>query len=153
MPSGGSLTADQWMLLATVYAPIVVSICFLFLKLPCSNQQVPQLWSTFFLAWPGGDHAVLSQCIFVITKNEAEKEHEALQKVQEHKDLAKVKAQGKEAFALVKARITQEHAVAAEAKKVEKLRAMAECQEKKARIAAEKKKVRVQCLIHVPGLL
>jgi hypothetical protein len=26
MPSGGSLTADQWLLLATVYGPIIVSI-------------------------------------------------------------------------------------------------------------------------------
>jgi len=26
VPSGGSLTADQWLLLATVYGPIVVRI-------------------------------------------------------------------------------------------------------------------------------
>jgi hypothetical protein len=30
MPSGGSLTADQWLLLATAYGPIIVSLCIFF---------------------------------------------------------------------------------------------------------------------------
>ena len=78
-----------------------------------------------------------------ITENEVEKEREALQKVKECKALAEAKAQGKEAVATVRARIVQEWAAAAEAKKVQKLRAVAEHKEKMARIAAENKKVRI----------
>jgi len=81
--------------------------------------------------------------VSTITENEVEKEREALQKVKECKALAEAKAQGKEAVATVRARIVQEWAAAAEAKKVQKLRAVAEHKEKMARIAAENKKVHI----------
>jgi len=79
--------------------------------------------------------------VSTIAENEVEKECEALQKVEERKALAEAKAQGKEVVAAVRACIVQERAAAAEAKKVQKLRAVAERKEKMARITAENKKV------------
>ena len=84
-----------------------------------------------------------------IAENEVEKEQEALRKVENRTALAEAKAQGKEAVAAVRARIAQEQAMVAKAKKVQKLRAMAERQEMKARIAAEKKVC--SGLVSMPG--
>jgi hypothetical protein len=104
-----------------------------------STGQVPQLWSNSFIA--RGDHDVLNRRVALIAENEAEKERDTRRKVENRLALADAKAQGKEAVAAVRARIAQEQAAAAEAKKVQKLKVMAERQEKKARIAAENKKV------------
>lgn len=88
----------------------------------------------------------------MIAENEAEKERDTRRKFENRKALADAKAQGKEAVAVVRARIAQEQAAVAEAKKVEKLRLMAERQEKKARIAAENKKVPSVFLIPILGI-
>lgn len=46
IPAGGSLTADQWLLLANVYGPIVVRhLCIGGLFIRPIPGQVPQLWS------------------------------------------------------------------------------------------------------------
>jgi hypothetical protein len=116
-----------------------------------STGQVPQLWSNSFIA--RGDHDVLNRRVSLIAENEAEKERDARRKVENRLALADAKAQGKEAVAAVRARIAQEQAAAAEAKKVQKLKAMAERQEKKARIAAENKKVCLLFLISILCLL
>jgi hypothetical protein len=105
------------------------------------TQQVPQIWSNSFIA--RGDCDILSLRVSVIAENEAEKKREARRKIDDCKALADAKAQGKEAVAVVRARIAQEKTAIAEARKVEKLRVMAERQEKKARIAAESKKVHI----------
>jgi hypothetical protein len=53
--------------------------------------------------------------------------------------LAEAKLQGKEAMVALKARIAQEHTVAEQAKKLEKLRITIEHQAEKVRIVAESK--------------
>ena len=138
MPSGGSLTADQWLLLATVYGPIVVRASVLFSSphlIP--NPQVPQLWGSSLSAHGGND--ILTRRVTSIAEIEMEKDREAARKAEDCKALADAKEQGKEALAAVKARIAQDRAASAEAKKVEKLRVAAERQVEKARVAAEKK--------------
>ena len=149
MPSGGSLTADQWLLLATVYGPIVVRASVLFSSphlIP--NPQVPQLWGSSLSAHGGND--ILMRRVTSIAEIEMEKDREAARKAEDRKALADAKEQGKEAIAAVKAQIAQDHTASAEARKVEKLRVAAERQMEKARVAAEKKakqaeqRVRVQ---------
>ncbi|KIN93403.1 hypothetical protein M404DRAFT_171305 [Pisolithus tinctorius Marx 270] len=61
-PTSGSLTADQWLLLATVYGPIII----------------PQIWSTF-LPSNASDEAS-SHRIAVIERAETEKQQEATRK-------------------------------------------------------------------------
>ena len=53
--------------------------------------------------------------------------------------LAEAQSQGKEAHAATKARIAQEKEATVQAKKIERLRATAEQQAEKARVAAENK--------------
>ncbi len=79
------------------------------------------------------------QQVSSIAKIEAEKDCEAAQKAEDHKALADAEEQGKEAVTAVKARIAQDWAAEAEARKVEKLRVTAERQVEKARVTAEKK--------------
>ena len=56
MPLGGSLTADQWLLLATVYGLIVVCASILFSSpLLIVNLQVPQFWASSLLVHGGND--------------------------------------------------------------------------------------------------
>ena len=138
MPSGGSLTTDQWLLLAMVYGPIVVHASVLFSSpLLIINLQVPQLWASSLLVHGGND--VLMRRVSLIAKIEAEKDREAAQKAEDCKVLVDAKEQGKEAIAAVKAWIAQDWAASAEAIKVEKLRVTAEWQVEKARVAVEKK--------------
>jgi hypothetical protein len=124
VPSGGSLTADQWLLLATVYGPIVVRASVLFSSphlIP--NPQVPQLWGSSLSAHSGND--TLTQRVTSIAEIEMEKDREAARKAEDRKALADTKEQGKEAVAAVKAWIAQDRAASAEARKVEKLRVTA----------------------------
>jgi hypothetical protein len=132
MPSGGSLTADQWLLLATVYGPIVVRL-FLFPLVLSSyhTSQIPQLWTASLLSHGGGE--VLTRRISSIAEIELEKDREVSQKAEDRKAIEAAKAQGKEALAAVKARIT----AATQARKLEKARVAAERQAEKARLAAQ----------------
>ena len=66
-----------------------------------------------------------------------EKDREDAQKVSDRNALAEAKKLGKEAHAAVKARLAQEQAATSEAKKMEKLRIVAEQKAEKARLAAE----------------
>ncbi|KAG2141058.1 hypothetical protein DEU56DRAFT_734574 [Suillus clintonianus] len=125
MPSGGSLTADQWLLLATVYGPIVI----------------PQLWSKC-LPSDLDDH-ILQQRAAVIERAEADKEANAAQKAHDKQSLAEAKKKGKDAYEAEKTRIANDKVNAAEAKKQEKLRIaslkQAAKQAEKIRQATEKK--------------
>ncbi|KAG1846632.1 hypothetical protein F4604DRAFT_1688312 [Suillus subluteus] len=121
MPSGGSLTADQWLLLATVYGPIII----------------PQLRSACLLT--DADNDILRQRVTQIKRAEIQKETAANHKAQQKKALEEAKKMGKGAFEAEKARISQEKLTAAEAKTQEKLRAVAAKQAEKVRLVAEKK--------------
>ncbi|KAG1886831.1 uncharacterized protein F5891DRAFT_922731, partial [Suillus fuscotomentosus] len=121
MPSGGSLTADQWLLLATVYGPIII----------------PQLWSSCLPT--DMDDGILCQCVTMIKKAKADKEADAKSKAEQKATLAAAKKQGKEALEAEKARIAHEKLALSEMKKQEKLRLAAAKQAEKVRIAAEKK--------------
>ena len=123
--------ADQWLLLATVYGPIVV----------------PQLWSKSLIGY--GDDTVLSSRVSTITVNEAEKERELARKAEERKVLADAKRLGKEAHAALKARLAQEQAAMSEAIKVQKLKITAEKKAEKARLAAENKAKRADAKVRV----
>ncbi|KAG2059487.1 hypothetical protein BDR06DRAFT_967985 [Suillus hirtellus] len=90
MPSGGSLTADQWLLLTTVYGPIII----------------PQLWSSCLLT--DMDNEILRQCVTMIKKAEADKEADAKSKAEQKATLAAAKKQGKEALKAEKAWIAHE---------------------------------------------
>ncbi|KAG1810292.1 uncharacterized protein HD556DRAFT_1223274, partial [Suillus plorans] len=121
MPSGGSLTADQWLLLSTVYGPIII----------------PQLWSACLLTDASGK--VLNQHLDVIQRLETQKQVAASHKADNRKSLAEAKKQGMDAYALEKARIAQEKLALAEAKKTAKLKAAAAKEAEKLRLATEKK--------------
>jgi len=86
-----------------------------------------------------GGNEVLTRRVSSIAELKVEKDREAARKVEDRKALADAKEQGKDAVAAVKARIVQDSAASAEARKVEKLRVAAERQVEKARVAAEKK--------------
>ncbi|KAG1727964.1 uncharacterized protein EDB91DRAFT_1239467 [Suillus paluster] len=110
MPSGGSLTADQWLLLSTVYGPVIPFIA-----------QVPQLWSKCLPT--DADQEILNQ--------RAEKFLQATLKADEKNALVEAKKKGKDAYAAEKARIMNEKAEVAEAKRVAKLHAAAAKQAEK----------------------
>ncbi|KAN0094837.1 hypothetical protein V8E55_003124 [Tylopilus felleus] len=126
MPSGGSLTADQWLLLATVYAPILI----------------PQLWAACLP--DENSQQILNDRLKTIAQLEAEKRANADRKDADADALKKAKVQGKEAFAAEKARIAREKAEIAERKKADRLRAQEAKKVEKARIAAEKKALKAQ---------
>ncbi|KAG1722929.1 uncharacterized protein EDB91DRAFT_1255844 [Suillus paluster] len=90
MPSGGSLTTDQWLLLATAYGPIII----------------PQLWSTC-LPSDSGDQ-ILHQRVTMIQKLETKKEADATHILEDRTALAEAKKRGKEAFEAEKARIARD---------------------------------------------
>ncbi|KIN97963.1 hypothetical protein M404DRAFT_31780 [Pisolithus tinctorius Marx 270] len=113
-PASGSLMADQWLLLATVYGPIII----------------PQIWSTF-LPSNASDEAS-SHCIAVIERAEMEKQQEVTRKANNKVSLAEAKKHGKEAYETEKARIAQEKITIAEAKQREKLQQAAAKQAEKA---------------------
>ncbi|KAG2351109.1 hypothetical protein BDR07DRAFT_1502581, partial [Suillus spraguei] len=126
MPSGGSLTADQWLLLATTYGPIII----------------PQLWSTCLPS--DSDDQILHQWVAMIQKLENKKEADATCKLEDRTALAEAKKCGKEAFEAKKVRIARDKVAAAEAKSQEKLQLAAIKQTEKAQLAAEKKAKAVQ---------
>ncbi|KAG1727380.1 uncharacterized protein EDB91DRAFT_1086451 [Suillus paluster] len=121
MPSSGSLTADQWLLLATIYGPVII----------------PQLWSTCLPM--DADNDILHHHVNAIKKAESEKQAQASFKANQKKALAAAKIQGKDAYEAEKARIAQEKLAIAEAKIQEKLRIAAARQAGKVRLTAEKK--------------
>ncbi|KAI6020536.1 hypothetical protein EDC04DRAFT_2901678 [Pisolithus marmoratus] len=117
IPAGGSLTADQWLLLTTVYGPIAT----------------PQLWSTC-LAKAQQDGS-LTDHVSLIAKQELEKTSSEEKKKADTQALKVARSRGKDALAAEKAHITVEKVAAEEAKKTEKLRAAEEKKAKKARDA------------------
>ncbi|KAG1826357.1 hypothetical protein EV424DRAFT_1345673 [Suillus variegatus] len=121
MPSGGSLTADQWLLLSTVYGPIVI----------------PQLWSAC-LPSADSDH-ILQDRVAQIERLETEKARQAEKKLADRRALDAAKKQGKEAYALERARIAKEKESEAAERNDARLKAAATKQAEKARLAAEKK--------------
>ena len=98
---------------------------------------MPHLGASSLSVYGGND--VLTQQVSLIAELKVEKDYEAARKVEDRKVLVDAKEQGKETVAAVKARITQDRAASAEARKVERLRVAAERQVEKARVAAEKK--------------
>ncbi|KAG1826706.1 uncharacterized protein BJ212DRAFT_1473938 [Suillus subaureus] len=118
--------ADQWLLLSMVYGPVIPLI-----------SQVPRLWSVCLPSH--ADEELLNQQVALITWMEAKKVLQASLKMDKKNTLAEAKKKGKEAYAAEKACITNEKAVAAEAKRVAKLHAAAVKQAEKARLSAEKK--------------
>ncbi|KAG2046041.1 hypothetical protein BDR06DRAFT_977775 [Suillus hirtellus] len=121
MPSGGSLTADQWLLLSTVYSPIVI----------------PQLWSACLPSTESNQ--ILQDRVAQIERLETEKTRQAEKKMADQRALEEAKKQGKEAHALEKARIAKEKELEATAKNDVRLKAAATKQADKVRLAAEKK--------------
>lgn len=140
MPSGGSLTADQWLLLATVYGPVVVgpALTYRLVSTQLTHwDKIPQLWSTCLPT--DADDDILRHRVNTIKKAESEKQAQASSKADQKKALAAAKILGKDAFEAEKARIAQEKLAIAEAKTQEKLRIAAAKQADKVRLAAEKK--------------
>lgn len=140
MPSGSSLTADQWLLLATVYGPVVVSTSLTYRLVSSQftrHNKIPQLWSICLPT--DADDEILRHRVDTIKKAESEKQAQANSKADQKKALAAAKMQGKDAFEAEKARIAQEKLAIAEAKTQEKLRIAAAKQAEKVRLAAEKK--------------
>ena len=83
----------------------------------------------------------------MIAEVEAEKKHKDDQKVNDRVALVKAKKLDKEAHAAVKARLTQEWAVTSEAKKMERLRIVAEQKTEKARLAAKSRAKRAHAKV------
>lgn len=121
IPAGGSLTADQWLLLATVYGPIVV----------------PQIWNVYLPC--DASEAGFSHRLSVVEKVDTEKQQEAARKANNKISLAEAKKRGREAYRTEKSRIAQENITIAEAKKQEKLQQAAAIQVEKAQQANIKK--------------
>ncbi|KIJ15288.1 hypothetical protein PAXINDRAFT_11826 [Paxillus involutus ATCC 200175] len=121
MPSGGSLTTDQWLLLSTIYGPIII----------------PQLWAACLPK--DVDEEVLRHCVAVVEKMEVKKQEEANHKAINKQAIEDAKKLGKEAVTTEQARIARENVALAEAKKQEKVQQMAAKQADKARLATEKK--------------
>ena len=137
---------DQWLLLATVYGPIVVRLMMTTaFKVSPSGFQVPQLWSRSLLEH-GNDMASLWH-VFTIAEIETEKECSDAQKANNRNVLTEAKKQGKEAYAAAKAQLTQEQAAASEAKKMEQLRMATEQKAEKVRLAAESKAKRAHAKV------
>ena len=78
-----------------------------------------------------------------------EKEREDAQKASDCNALTEAKKLGKEAYAAIKAQLIQEWAAASEAKKMEKLRIVAEQKAEKARLAAENKAKRAEAKVRI----
>ncbi|KIO14402.1 hypothetical protein M404DRAFT_18570 [Pisolithus tinctorius Marx 270] len=102
-PASGSLMADQWLLLATVYGLIIV----------------PQIWDSY-LPHQTSDEAPF-HCISMIEQAKTKKQQEASWKANNKVSLAEAKKHGREAFETEKSCITQENMAVTEAKKQEKL--------------------------------
>ncbi|KAF8431526.1 hypothetical protein L210DRAFT_3415850, partial [Boletus edulis BED1] len=120
-PAGGSLTADQWLLLSTLYGPIVI----------------PQLWDDC-LPRDMSDE-VLRQRVTMIQHIENEKEQNAAMKAHNKLALQAAKKVSKEAYEAEKARIANEKLAIAEAKKKAQLEATIARQAEKRRKQAAKK--------------
>ncbi|KAI6025796.1 hypothetical protein F5J12DRAFT_780595 [Pisolithus orientalis] len=130
-PAGGSLTADQWLLLATVYGPIA-------------------LW-TIGLANAQQDGS-LADCVALIAKQESKKKSKEVKKQSDAQALKDMCSQGREAVAAEKACITTEKATANEAKKMEKVRLTAEKNAKKAQDAELRQLAKLKAnTSHIPG--
>jgi hypothetical protein len=130
MPAGGSLTADQWLLLATVYGPIVVRHQ-LTQRTACAHHmaQIPELWRQCL---PAENDRLVNNRIATIQRTEAEK---AAKKKKTETEKMKKKADKEKAAAEKRA---EKERIAAE-KKADKEKAAAEKRAEKERIAAEKK--------------
>lgn len=120
-PAGGSLTADRWLLLATVYGPVVI----------------PQLWSACLPEDASGE--ALHAHVQTITKAESEKQARVTQRAEHAKALLEAKKQGEGAYEAMKLEIAQDKLKVAEAKKQEKLQIAAAKQSEKAKTTAAKK--------------
>ncbi|KAG1719168.1 uncharacterized protein EDB91DRAFT_1257863 [Suillus paluster] len=130
----GSLTADQWLLLLTVYGPIII----------------PQLCSACTPS--DASDQILHQCVAAVKKLEAERTVEATHNADNRKALADAKKHGKDAYEAEKAHIASLKLQEAEVKNQEKLRITTTKQAEKARIAAEKRHKQL-CTRHAYHLL
>ncbi|KAG2142656.1 hypothetical protein BD769DRAFT_1662014 [Suillus cothurnatus] len=119
MPSGGSLMADQWLLLTTVYGLIII----------------PQLWSSCLPT--NSNNNILHQRITMIKKAEADKEADAKSKAKQKAALAAARKQGEEALEAEKAQIAHEKLALSEVKKQEKLHLTAAKQAKKCKATSQ----------------
>ncbi|KIO06288.1 hypothetical protein M404DRAFT_24567 [Pisolithus tinctorius Marx 270] len=117
-PAGGSLTADQWLLLATVYGPVV-------------------LWSACLPEDARGE--ALHAHVQTITKAESEKQAHVTQRAEHAKALLEAKKQGEGAYEAMKLKIAQDKLKVAKAKNQEKLQIVAAKQVEKATMTAAKK--------------
>jgi len=90
-----------------------------------------------------------SRWVSTIAGIKREKEREDAQKANDRNALAEAKKLGKEAHAAFKARLTQEQAATSEAKKMERLRIVAEQKAEKARLAAESKAKQAEAKVRV----
>jgi hypothetical protein len=88
-----------------------------------------------------------SRRVSSIADIEMEKEKDDAQKANDRNALAEAKKLGKEAHAAFKARLAQERAATSEAKRLEKLRIIAEQKAEKARLAAESKAKRAEAKV------
>jgi len=77
--------------------------------------------------------------VSAVAEIETEKNRKNAQKANDHIALTEAKKLGKEAHAAAKARLTQEWAATSEAKKIKKLRVIADQKAEKARLAAKTK--------------
>jgi hypothetical protein len=109
--------------------------------------QVPQLWSLSFLTRGSSD--ALTTRVTAIAEIEADKARDIAQKEEDRKALAEAKKLGREVHAAVKARIIQERAAAADAKKQKKLQNEAERQAEKARVAAANKAKQAEIKVRI----
>ncbi|KIK16848.1 hypothetical protein PISMIDRAFT_25032 [Pisolithus microcarpus 441] len=121
IPASGSLTANQWLLLATIYGPIVI----------------PQIWSMYLPVTALSE--ALTHRLVVVEKAETQKQLEVAPKANNKASLAEAKKQGKEAYEAEQSRIVQENLAMAEAKKNEKLQQVVAKQAEKVQQANVKK--------------
>ncbi|EIW82014.1 hypothetical protein CONPUDRAFT_72351 [Coniophora puteana RWD-64-598 SS2] len=119
-PAGGSLTADQWMLLCTIYRPVLI----------------PQVWD---LNIPQGDadKALVTRCVTMIACQEADKQAITARKASQKAAMKQAKELGPEAHEAEKLRQEEENLTESQRKETEKL-------EKKAKKAKEKAEVRAR---------
>ncbi|KIO00297.1 hypothetical protein M404DRAFT_29676 [Pisolithus tinctorius Marx 270] len=110
--------ADQWLLLTTVYGPIVI-------------------WSMYIPH--NASEEEFSHRLSAVEKPDAEKQQEAACKANNKLSLADAKKHGKEAYEAEKTRIAQENIAVAEAKKQARLQEVATSQIEKAQQAKAKK--------------
>ncbi|KAF8887304.1 hypothetical protein BD779DRAFT_1470716 [Infundibulicybe gibba] len=119
IPAGGSLTADQWLLLSTVFSPIII----------------PQLWSACMPHDDDDNRLLINKRAKVIAKSLIAKKAKA----QGQAEKARIAEEKKQEKAWIAEAKRAEKARIAEEKRADKAKIAEEKRIKKARIATEKK--------------